>query len=157
MERRPTRIEEILSTFEGLGPRLYEYRIFRLWEKVVGRKVSERAQPSGLKGATLYVTVFSSVWMQELSLFKGQIMERLNRDLGEERVQDIVFRLGRLRRKGRTSPEKGVLLPEETRRRIRELTRPVRDGELRQVLTRFLEKDAILKAKGRKGRQAPSL
>ena len=144
-------IGEILSSFEGLRPRLSEYRVWKAWREVVGDKVAERAQPMRLKGGTLYVRVTSSSWMQELSLFKDRIVKGLNESLGKGVVEDIVFRIGKAGRgpvKERKRPPSQ--LPDSTVRWIEEVLLPVKDEELKGVLRRILSKDAAVKLYCRK-------
>lgn len=80
----------------GLGGRLREIEIWRIWPEVVGPVVACRAQPLRIINGTLTVAVSGGPWMQELSFLKGMMKERLNNRLGGEVVREIVLRSGRV-------------------------------------------------------------
>jgi predicted nucleic acid-binding Zn ribbon protein len=79
----------------GLDKRLREFRAVEAWEEAVGKTVSEHATPTGIREGVLFVEVDSSVWMQELSLLRESIVERLNAALGVPLVRRIVLSLER--------------------------------------------------------------
>ena len=79
----------------GLDKRLREFRAVEAWEEAVGKTVSEHATPTGIREGVLFVEVDSSVWMQELSLLRESIVERLNAALGAPLVRRIVLSLER--------------------------------------------------------------
>lgn len=100
----------------GLGGRLREIEIWRIWPEVVGPVVACRAQPLRIINGTLTVAVSGGPWMQELSFLKGMMKERLNDRLGGEVVREIVLRSGRVEASDSTpEPElpKRPLSPEE--------------------------------------------
>lgn len=80
----------------GLGERLRELEIWRIWPDVVGPVVAGRAQPVRIINGTLTVAVSGGPWMQELSFLKGMMKEKLNSRLGGEVVREIVLRSGRV-------------------------------------------------------------
>lgn len=78
----------------GLGERLREVEIWRLWPEVVGPSVASRAQPLRIINGTLTVTVSSAAWMQELRFLTTMMKEKLNDRLGAALVKEIVLRPG---------------------------------------------------------------
>jgi hypothetical protein len=78
----------------GLGARLREAEIWRLWPDVVGQAIASRAQPLRIINGILTVAVSSGPWMQELGFMKGMIREKLNSRLGSEVVREIVLKSG---------------------------------------------------------------
>jgi hypothetical protein len=88
-------LQEGLAT-AGLAGKLREVDIWRHWPEVVGPVVASRAQPLRIINGTLYVTVTSGPWIQELSFLKGMIKEKLNERLRGEVVREIVLRSGRV-------------------------------------------------------------
>jgi len=69
-------------------------QVFEVWDRIVGEKVSQNAQPSAFKGKLLLVEVNSSVWMHQLQFLKADILQKINESLGEEWVEDIKFKIG---------------------------------------------------------------
>ena len=88
----------------GLQKRFEEYRAVEAWEQVVGGAVAEQAQATGIRDGVLFVDVKSSVWMQELQLLRGDIIERLNAHLGEPFVRSMVLSMERSPHLGSRSP-----------------------------------------------------
>lgn len=78
----------------GLGARLREAEIWRLWPDVVGQAIASRAQPLRIINGILTVAVSSGPWMQELRFLKGMIREKLNSSLGSEVVKEIILKSG---------------------------------------------------------------
>lgn len=84
----------------GLGGRLREIEIWRLWPEVVGQAIASRSQPLRIINGTLTVSVSSGPWMQELSFLKGMMKEKLNDRLGAEVVREIILKSGRVAKTG---------------------------------------------------------
>lgn len=80
----------------GLGERLREAEIWRLWPEVVGQAIAVRAQPLRIINGVLTVAVASGPWMQELAFLRGMMREKLNSRLGGEVVREIVLRSGKV-------------------------------------------------------------
>jgi hypothetical protein len=70
---------------------LNRHRVFEFWGEALGREVEAHARPKVIRGRTLQVEVTDSVWMQQLHLQKGLLLEALNRRLGEDGLEDIRF------------------------------------------------------------------
>lgn len=70
---------------------LNRHRLFDFWPEAVGRDVAAHARPKVIRKQVLHVEVTDSVWMQQLHLQKGCLLEALNRRLGEEGLVDIRF------------------------------------------------------------------
>ena len=68
-------LHSIVSRIEGT-PLKDQFRIRDMWEAVVGSHIAKKAHPEGVKNGILQVSVESSVWMQELTFMKQQILER---------------------------------------------------------------------------------
>jgi len=67
--------------------------IFSFWSDVVGMKFSKFSKPTIIKGTKLFVSVFSPVLIQELTLCKRKLIEKVNsysKPLNIE-IKDIVF------------------------------------------------------------------
>lgn len=98
---------DILS---GLIPQLTntakwrEYQVWRVWEEVVGEALARKARPSRIQNGKLFVTVSSSVLMQELQFAKARIRDGLNKKLGAGTVKDLQFFMGQVRELPRREP-----------------------------------------------------
>ena len=75
----------------GLKKSIEKQKALTYWEKVVGGKIASNTQAIKIKKQVLYVNASSSVWAQELSLMKKQLIGKLNSCLGEEAISDIRF------------------------------------------------------------------
>jgi len=69
-------------------------RIWRVWDRVVGADIARNARPAAFKGSILLVHVTSSTWLHHLQYLKGDLVARLNDDLGQAAVSDIKFKIG---------------------------------------------------------------
>jgi len=136
----------------GMQSRLHEYRIFARWDQSVGPAIARHAQPKLLRGGKLSLIVDSPAWMQQLTLMKPDLVERLNKDLGGNMVKDISFRLGDVE-EARAQPSDDILPPaalsEEDRVRIEQHVRSIDDENTREALRRLLEKDVSHKKRVR--------
>ncbi len=132
----------------GMQSRLYEYRIFSQWERTVGQGIARHARPVSLRGRKLILVVDSPAWMQQLSLMKPEIREKLNAGLGRESVREITLRLGEVAAPDRQdSPEEesGAALTPEEREKIEQYVHAVGDDDTRESLKRVIEKDLTSK------------
>ena len=91
------------DVLSGLLPQLTnstrwrEYQVWKVWEEVVGEALARKARPNKIHRGKLFVTVSSSVLMQELQFVKWRLRERLNQTLGEGTVKEILFVIGQVR------------------------------------------------------------
>lgn len=70
--------------------------IWDIWDEVVGSTISEHAQPSNIKNKKLKVNVAEPIWLQELEFVAETIKEKINKKLGRNAVDKIIFRIGSL-------------------------------------------------------------
>jgi hypothetical protein len=141
----------------GLEGRLHEYRIFAAWDRAVGPAIARHARPRTLRGRKLALIVDSPAWMQQLTLMKPEIVEKLNRELGAETVGDMTMRLGEVAPEARPEEDAvpaGVELSADERETIEQYLHDIADRETREALRRVVEKDFLRKKKGA-GRKTP--
>lgn len=91
-------IENIFKKY-GIDKKIKEAQAISLWSDVVGKKLSEHSYPSGVKDGTLYIICDNSVWMHELYLLRGKIVNRLNEKLGTKVISKIRLKLDDTKRK----------------------------------------------------------
>lgn len=62
------------------------------WEKVVGEMIARRTTNMNINRRTLYVHLDSAALRNELTYAREKIRKALNREAGEEVIDEIVFR-----------------------------------------------------------------
>jgi len=72
-------------------------KVFLAWEEAVG-DVAAHTHPFRFRGSTLIVEVDEPAWLTELSMRKTEIVNRLERAVGEKVVEDIRFEIKKKRR-----------------------------------------------------------
>ncbi|HET6567026.1 MAG TPA: DUF721 domain-containing protein [Rhodothermales bacterium] len=76
----------------GIQRKLDEVRTIEMWATLAGPQINGVTQSAWVRGDKLYVKITSAAWRQELHLSRGAWRERLNEQLGDELVREIVFR-----------------------------------------------------------------
>jgi predicted nucleic acid-binding Zn ribbon protein len=152
LERLSAALGNLLSA-RGMQGRLSEYRILGQWEKTVGVVIAGHARPATVRGSKLFLVVDSPAWMQQLSLLKPEIIDKVNRGLGRQAIKDIVLNIGDVeagQKRSRDVPRAPVELNSEEHAQIDRYIKDVQDPELRGVLRRVIEKDFLSKRPSRK-------
>ena len=83
-------LDELIDAL-GIRSKLREQGVFSMWDGAVGERIAQIAQPTRIVRGTLFVSVKSGVWRNELNMRKQEIVRRLNETLAEEIVKDIKF------------------------------------------------------------------
>jgi predicted nucleic acid-binding Zn ribbon protein len=133
----------------GLQSHLSEYRIFGQWEETVGTVIACHARPRSVRGNKLFLSVDSPAWMQQLSLLKPEILEKVNRNLGKDAIKDIALKLGEIispERRAEEVPARTPLSAEELER-IGQYVQEIHDPDVREAIRRVIEKDFQSKKK----------
>ncbi len=92
----PAPIREILNKLLKPGDlRQLELhaRLRQVWEQSISPSLGQHTQLVDFNRKTLYVEVAANPWMQELHFLKPRILAAMQRELGENVVKDIKFRL----------------------------------------------------------------
>lgn len=72
-----------------------EAEIARVWNHLLDPALTAHAQPTGINKGTLFVTVDSSPWLDEIVRYRRKdILTRLQHSFGRELIQRISFRVG---------------------------------------------------------------
>lgn len=91
----PTAIESVLKNVlksKGLDTEVERYRFILHWKEIVGEDLEKCTKPECLRRDVLVVRVASSVWAQELSFRKFEILDRLQPFLAPgQSVTDLAF------------------------------------------------------------------
>lgn len=132
-----------------LTPRLDEYRVWPIWNEVVGKVIANNAQPEKIRNGTLFVKVTSPVWMQQLQFMKELIADKLNQRLKGELVKTIFFMVGRIDApENESAPESAANLVNQSPRPIDEkFLQGIDDPEVREAFRKLLRSFARRKPK----------
>lgn len=71
-------------------------RIWDIWSEAVGESIAKNSRPASFKGHLLVVHVSSSSWLYHLNFLKKDLMDKLNKALGSDRVRDLNFKIGNI-------------------------------------------------------------
>ena len=88
-------VGEVLGRLGGAG-RALEFRVFDCFARVVGENLRTRTIPERLVGTTLFVRAASSSLAHELTLLRGEILERMAVEMGQGIVLELRTRVGRI-------------------------------------------------------------
>ena len=96
MERKEVRkIDSLLEQFvkaHGLEKGLAEYRLMKSWKELLGITVAKKTKSLRIQNRKLYVSLYSSVVRNELSLIKDTLIPKLNEAAGMNVIDDVVLR-----------------------------------------------------------------
>ena len=96
MRRKETqRISDILKQFQkesAYEQKLIENRLIGNWGKILGLGIANATRKIYISNRTLFVYVDSSVMRHELLMIRSQIQEALNKSVGSEVIDNIIFR-----------------------------------------------------------------
>ena len=84
-------IDHMMAKF-GLKGKLNETKVLSVWEKLMGNKVGRHIRDAYVKDGVLYLKIDSAPLKNELSYTKSKIIQRLNEEVGEEVLHDVVIR-----------------------------------------------------------------
>lgn len=84
-------MQDMLKEFR-LKPQFDETRVKSLWEKIMGKTVATYTSNISVRKNVLYLTILSAPLKHELSFAKDKIKSRLNEEMGEEYVKEVVIR-----------------------------------------------------------------
>ena len=89
-------IDTILSKYidnSELGAKLKKFSLFNHWPEIVGSDISRKTVPQKIFKETLYIKVENATWASELGMLKPQLIEKINRFIGEETIKDLKFKV----------------------------------------------------------------
>ena len=89
-ERLRDIIKQVLQE-QHLAGKLNDKHIIEAWPVVLGKNISKYTTDLNIKNKTLYVRLSSSVLRHDLFLSREEIKKALNRHVGQEVINDIVF------------------------------------------------------------------
>jgi predicted nucleic acid-binding Zn ribbon protein len=72
-----------------LAPATLLADVQRVWEPAAGAAIAAAARPVSEREGTVTLRCESAVWMQEIDLMGAALVERINAELGAERVRAV--------------------------------------------------------------------
>ncbi len=75
-----------------LDGRLKDFQVRAIWQRLMGKSLGNYISKVRVREGVLYVTVLSSPLRQELTIAREKIRERLNEEMGEPYVREVVIR-----------------------------------------------------------------
>lgn len=91
----------------GIARQARRARAVDVWAEVVGTAPARASMATACKDGVLFVAVKTSVWANELSLLKADIIKKLNRRLGRGTIVDIRFQARGFAKAGETDRSPG--------------------------------------------------
>ena len=79
---------------QGLGSEFDEQSPLLIWYEICSPQMSRLTQPLRVRQGILYIETTNHVVAQQLNLLKDSYIRKLNQALGEERIQELRFRVG---------------------------------------------------------------
>ena len=76
----------------GLDNELDAMKVEQIWESLVGPLISKKTNSLHVNGNRLFVTIESAPIKSELQYEKLNLLEKLNRELGQEFIKEIIIR-----------------------------------------------------------------
>ena len=88
-------LDKVLTERLRMEQRQGEAEIARVWSNLIDPTIVAHARPTGLAKGTLFVSVDSSVWLDEIVRYRRkEILERLQNSFGRSLIARISFRVG---------------------------------------------------------------
>lgn len=87
-------VEALTNAVGGMesAPQILQSLALAYWPRAVGVQAAAATEPETVRDGILFVRTRSSVWSHELSFHKARILLTLNRMLGANVIEDIIFR-----------------------------------------------------------------
>ncbi len=86
-------LDKVIKKIEKKGPGKKE-NVLAAWQKAAGSKAAGHSRPANIRRRVLTVEIDSSTWFYALNLKKRGLLKRLKKELGEETLKEIRFRMG---------------------------------------------------------------
>jgi predicted nucleic acid-binding Zn ribbon protein len=102
-------LQQVLRQY-GLEHKFLEHRMTEAWEEVVGKTIAAHTLPETVRFKKLILRVDSSVWMQQLTFYKKEMIQKINESFPTLKIEEIHFRVGvidKANKTGELDPERG--------------------------------------------------
>lgn len=75
----------------GIENEILRNQAIAIWPEVVGKKIANVSKAEKIVGKTLFVNVKNDSWRNELFFLKKEIMQKLNKKMGKNVIDDLKF------------------------------------------------------------------
>ncbi|OQA02260.1 MAG: hypothetical protein BWY70_00071 [Bacteroidetes bacterium ADurb.Bin408] len=82
-------INDFLNTYPFIKDKVRENRIKELWEKLMGKMISNHTQALYLRNGVLFIEVNSASLRTELSYAKEKIKNTINSEIGDNSITEV--------------------------------------------------------------------
>lgn len=97
--RKPATMADAMASFlaeSGLAHRIEQNNAVAAWPEVAGKQIAQVTEPRVVtQDGTLFVSVKTAAWMNELSLMSPDLVRRINEAMGHNAIKRIRFQLMR--------------------------------------------------------------
>jgi predicted nucleic acid-binding Zn ribbon protein len=76
----------------GVGKKVKQGKAVSAWASVVGEQIARVTRAERMREGKLVVHVEHATWRNELIYLKQELIDKLNAELGQEFVKDIIFK-----------------------------------------------------------------
>jgi predicted nucleic acid-binding Zn ribbon protein len=76
----------------GMTKALKQYNVITSWNEIVGEQIGRMTKAQRMEHGVLVVSVESAPWRAELTMKRREIIDKLNKAIGDHVVKDIRFR-----------------------------------------------------------------
>jgi predicted nucleic acid-binding Zn ribbon protein len=76
----------------GLGTKIKSYEVLDAWPRIVGTQIASVSTAERIESGKLFIHVTRSAWRNELVFLKSALIMKINKDMEQEVVKDIIFR-----------------------------------------------------------------
>ncbi len=90
MQRLGSALENFLKT-SGLEKGVTQQQAIIIWNDIVGDAVGKNTEPESVEHGIIRVKVSNPTWRQELQFKKKEIIGKLNKELEQNIIKDILF------------------------------------------------------------------
>lgn len=85
-------LENVLTEYNFAGD-IDAYKVFYMWEDIVGDKTACHTKPIRINKSTLYVEVDDPLWLSQLRYMKMDILDKIERTIKKGVLKDLKFYL----------------------------------------------------------------
>ena len=90
MKKLETALKNLLKNL-GIEQTVLENQVVQYYPIVVGQRIAEVSQAEKIENGILFIKVINSTWRNELYYYKKDIIQKLNKKIGETIVKEIKF------------------------------------------------------------------
>lgn len=90
MKKLETSIKKLLRDL-GIEKQVLQYQVIADWPSIVGQRIAEVTKAEKIENQVLFIKVNHSTWRNELHYQKADIIEKINKRIGQKIVIDIKF------------------------------------------------------------------